>query len=150
MSSLLHLLELPVELRQHVFCTIIYSSHAIEIGKKDSDIHTVLDNNERTSPKRGNSKRLHIVDLNPEIGGPFEALSLTCKQLRTEVTEWFQTEQKNCSDIVLTKAFGLLHANLTCFCLSFTPGEPAFGGKLEHIGGIGGEISQLDVHHQAG
>jgi hypothetical protein len=90
-----------------------------------------------------------FVDLNPGIGGPFEALSLTCKQLRTEVTEWFQTEQKNGSDIILTKAFGLLHANLTSFCLSFTPGESAFGGKLEHIGGIGGEISQLDVHHQA-
>ena len=149
MSSLLHLLKLPVELRQQVFCTIIYSRYPIEIGKKSSDIHIVPDNKERTSSKRGNSKRFHIVDLKPEFGGPFEALSLTCKQLRNEIMEWLQTEQKNCSDIVLTKAFGVLHANLISFRLSFTPGEPAFGGTLEHIGGIGGEISQLDVHHQA-
>jgi hypothetical protein len=119
MGSPLHLLKLPLELRYHLFSTIIYATHVIRIGQG-------LPENQKCEEEWG--KRVqkscqleeHLVDLNPESGGPFEALSLTCSQLREEISEWFQVEQNVCKDLYLTKDFGAIHREHTQIGFTFT------------------------------
>jgi hypothetical protein len=119
MSSPLHLLKLPLELRFHLFSTILYATHVVHIGHG-------LPENRKYEEKRGERAppscklKEHLVDLNPESGGPFEALSLTCSQLREEISEWFQVEQNVCKDLYLTKDFGVIHREHTQFGFTFT------------------------------
>ena len=95
MTSHLQLLSLPLELRYHLFRTIIYTSHVIHIGHGVSDNRKTQENGKVNVSTSGRLKN-HLVDLNPESGGPFEALSLTCTQLRNEIAEWFRIEQNMC------------------------------------------------------
>lgn len=116
MTGSLHLLKLPLELRYHLFSTIIYTIHAIEIGHET--IQSVRDDQTRKATNSINSKKAPLVDLDPKNAGPFNALALTCKQLRIELTEWFRVEKNACQDLVLTKDFGILHAEKTSFSLT--------------------------------
>ncbi len=83
----------------------------------------------------------HLVDLNPESGGSFEALSLTCEQLREAISEWFQVEQNVCKDLYLTKNFGIIHREHTQFGFTFT---------FTHVQNFGEEVvtsSPRRVYH---
>jgi hypothetical protein len=135
MTSHLQLLSLPLELRYHLFRTIIYTSHVINIGHGVSDNRKTQENGKVNVSTSGRLKN-HLVDLNPESGGPFEALSLTCTQLRNEIAEWFRIEQNMCKDLFLTKAFGFIHRENTLFGFKFS---------FSHDGHFGEEILTSSV-----
>jgi len=123
MRSHRHLLNLPLELRYYLFGTIIYTPHTIVISRGSSNLQSIQNDKKGTAPKSGNSTGAHLIDLNPESGGPFEALSLTCTQLRHEIAKWIRAEQNGCKDLVLTRAFGILHTRKSSFLLNFTPAD---------------------------
>ena len=111
MASPLHLLDLPLELRYHIFRRIIYAPFTIEFGTRYSN-----SNPPQRRYQAGIRRPLinaQCVDLNPESGGPFEALALACRQLRGKIKDWFEVERKACKDLIWTRAFGLLHADKT-------------------------------------
>jgi hypothetical protein len=119
MGSLPPLLTLPLELRYHIFRTIIYANHVVHIGNGLPENQKYEQNRKEDTQARYNLKE-HLVELNPQAGGPLEALSLTCSQLREEIPEWFRVEQNACEDLHLSKAFGVIHKENTQFSFTFT------------------------------
>jgi hypothetical protein len=98
---------------------IIHTSHVVKIGCGVSNNPKTQENG-NGNPSTSNRSKDHLVSLNPEPGGPFEALSLTCNQLRNEIAKWFRVEQNVCEGLFLTKAFGVIHRENTLFGFNFS------------------------------